>query len=121
MASVARTDLSKSEKDELCCVYSALVLHDSGADITADSLQKIITASGNTVEKYWPALFARSLKGLDLAGVLGSVGTGSAGSAPAPSSAPQETKKEEEKPAETKKDDDDDALAGGIGFGDDEW
>lgn len=34
MASVARTDLSKTEKDELCCVYSALVLNDSGADIT---------------------------------------------------------------------------------------
>ncbi|OMJ76176.1 hypothetical protein SteCoe_24511 [Stentor coeruleus] len=120
MASVARTDLSKTEKDELCCVYSALILNDSGADITAESLQKIITASGNTVEKYWPTLFARSLKGLDLAGVLGSIGTGSVGPTPV-ASAPQETKKEEEKPAETKKDDDDDALAGGIGFGDDEW
>ncbi|OMJ82515.1 hypothetical protein SteCoe_16804 [Stentor coeruleus] len=120
MASVARTDLSKTEKDELCCVYSALILNDSSADITAESLQKIITASGNTVEKYWPVLFARSLKGLDLAGVLGSIGTGSASAAPVVSVA-QETKKEEEKPAETKKDDDDDALAGGIGFGDDEW
>jgi ribosomal protein L12E/L44/L45/RPP1/RPP2 len=55
--------------------------------------------------------------------VLGSVGTGSAGAAPV-ASAPQETKKEAEKPAETKKEkeEEDDALAGGIGFGDDdEW
>lgn len=34
MASVSRTDLSKSEHDELSCVYSALILHDEGVEIT---------------------------------------------------------------------------------------
>ena len=34
MASVARADLAKSEHDELCCVYSALILHDEGVEIT---------------------------------------------------------------------------------------
>ena len=34
MASVARTDLSKTEHDELCCIYSALILHDESVEVT---------------------------------------------------------------------------------------
>ena len=129
MASVARTELTKSEHDELCCVYSALVLHDDGLEITvvymqADKLQKVITASGNNVEKYWPNLFANAVKGQDVAGLLMGVGAGAPTGAA--TTAAQPVKDEETKPDDTKKndkeDDDDDALAGGIGFGDDdEW
>lgn len=36
MASIPRADLSKSEHDELCCVYSALLLHDQGADLSVN-------------------------------------------------------------------------------------
>lgn len=34
MASVEATALSKSDHDELCCSYAALMLHDDGVEIT---------------------------------------------------------------------------------------
>lgn len=34
MAGVALANLSKTEHDELCCIYSALILHDEAMDIT---------------------------------------------------------------------------------------
>ena len=124
MASVARADLSKSEHDELCCVYSALILHDEGVEITvsltqSDKIQKIVTASGNSIEKYWPSLFAKAIQGQNLASLLGSVGSGSVSAAPATTAAApkaEETKVEKKE----EKADEEDALAGGIGFGDDE-
>lgn len=128
MASVARADLSKTEHDELCCVYAALILHDEDVEITviltqSDKILKIVTASGNNIEKYWPTLFAKALKGQNITGLLGSVGSGSVSAGPAVVSQPTAAKAEEPK-VEAKKEekDDDDALAGGIGFGDDdEW
>ena len=46
----------------------------------------MIKASGNTVEGYWPGLFAKALKGQDIAKLLSNVGSGApaaAGAAPA--------------------------------------
>jgi hypothetical protein len=34
MATVARAELSKTEHDELCCVYAALILHDEVVEVT---------------------------------------------------------------------------------------
>lgn len=79
-----------------------------------------MTASGNNVEKYWPSLFAKALKGQDLAALLSSLGSGAVSAAPAQ----VVQTKAEEKPVEAKKEEkeDEDVLAGGIGFGDDdEW
>lgn len=89
--------LSKAEHDELCCVYAGLLLHDDKSEITADKLNKVITASGNTVESYYPDFFAKYFKSVDLDKLIQSVGSG-----PAPttsSSAPTNTteKKEEKK------------------------
>ena len=63
MASVDPKTLSKAEKDELCCSYAALMLHDDKLEITAEKLNKIIKASGNEVDAYWPMLFAKALGG----------------------------------------------------------
>ena len=86
-------------------------------------MQKIITASGNNVEKFWPTLFAKAVAGQNLESLLSNAGSGSVSAAPAVSSSA--AKVEETKPVEAKKEEkveDDDALAGGIGFGDDdEW
>ena len=63
MASVEASTLSKQEHDELCCAYAALLLHDGELEVTGDRLAKVIKASGNDVEPYWPTLFAKALKG----------------------------------------------------------
>ena len=36
----------------------------------------MIKASGNTVEGYWPGLFAKALKGQDISALLSNVGSG---------------------------------------------
>ena len=64
----------------------------------------MVKASGNTVEGYWPGLFAKALKGQDIGALLANVGSvggggaaagGDAGAADAGAAAA----KEEEKPS----------------------
>ena len=71
--------LTKAEHDELCCVYAGLLLFDDKVEITADKLNKVITASGNTVEAYYPEFFAKFLASTDLNALLNNVGSGPAG------------------------------------------
>ncbi len=91
--------ISKPEHDELCCVYAGLLLFDDGAEITAEKIQKIVEASGNKVDGYYPEFFAKYLSKADIKSMLNA--TPAAGAAPA-GAAPAE-KKEEKK--EEKKDD----------------
>jgi len=46
-------------KNELACVYAALILHDEGMEITSENIAKILKASGIETEAYWPNLFAK--------------------------------------------------------------
>lgn len=46
-----------SDVPDLLCTYAALILNDEGAPITADSIQKLITAAKGEVEPYYPKLF----------------------------------------------------------------
>merc|ERR1712151_1183236 len=99
MASVEAKSLSQAEHDELCCSYAALMLHDDGVEITAEKLSKVIKDSGNTVEPYWPMLFAKALKSADIGDMLTQVASagpaGGAGPAAAGPAAAAEEKKEE--------------------------
>ena len=69
-------------------------------------MNKIIKASGNEVEPYWPGLFAKALEGQDIAALLTNVGSGSAGGAAAGGdagagdAAPAKEEKKEEEPEE---------------------
>ena len=49
--------VSDSERSELLATYAALILHDDKAPITADNIQKLITAAGAEIEPYYPKLF----------------------------------------------------------------
>merc|ERR1711898_58156 len=116
MASVEASKLPKADKDELCCSYAALMLHDDGLEITAEKLNKVIKASGNTVEPYWPMLFAKALKSANVGDLLtqvASAGPAAGGAAAAGPAAAAEEKKEE------KKDEEEDVDMGGL-FGDDD-
>jgi len=62
--------LSKSEHDEACCSFAALILQDSGADITGEAISAIVKASGNEVEAYWAPLFAGLLSKVDVSELI---------------------------------------------------
>merc|ERR1712232_1240663 len=86
MASKEASKLSQAEHDELCCSYAALMLHDDGLEITSEKLSAVIKASGNTVEPYWPMLFAKALKSANVGDLLtqvASAGPASGGGAAA--------------------------------------
>merc|ERR1712014_94402 len=120
MANVDVEKLSKDDKDELVCTYAALLLHDSKLEITGEKLNKVIKASGNTVEPYWPGLFAKALEGQDINSLLsnvGSAGPAAGGAAPAGGAAAEEAPKEEKKKEEEPEEDVD---MGGL-FGDDDY
>ena len=121
--------ISKAEHDELCCVYPGLLLFDEGMEITADKIQKIIKASGNTVDDYYPEFFAKYLAKADIKSML-TVAPAAGGAAPAKEEHHEDDKKggkkddkkggkkedkkkekEKEKPKQEEEDDD-------VGFGD---
>ncbi|XP_076437916.1 large ribosomal subunit protein P1-like [Babylonia areolata] len=107
-----------ASKDELACVYAALILADDQVAVTADKLTTILKAAGVSVEPYWPSLFAKALEGISIKELVSNVGS-SAGAAPAPAAggaapaagaAPAEEKKEEKKEESEESDED-------MGFG----
>lgn len=97
-------EIDKQQHDELCCTYAALILHDEKIEITTQQLKKVIEASGNKVDAFWPSLFAKALAGININSLM----SGSSASAPPivsssaapPAAAPE--KKKEEKPAAKK-------------------
>ena len=44
-------------------------------------MQKVIKASGNEVEPYWPSLFAKALKGQNIEELLSNISSGPVGGA----------------------------------------
>lgn len=109
MASVDVSQLSKQEHDELCCAYAALLLHDGELEITVsvppclslpfqgDKLAKVIKASGNEIEPYWPSLFAKALKGQNIEELLSNIGSAPVAAGPvsvAPAAEEKGAKKE---------------------------
>jgi len=122
---VAFHQLDKQTHDEYACTFAALILSDEGLDITAEKIKKLVEASGNKVEGFWPGLYAKALHGRNVGELLSG-----GGGAPAPaggaaaggaghSAAPADTKKPEPaKPKDEPKKEDDD-MGGPIGlFGD---
>ena len=83
-------------------------------------MTKIIKASGNEVEPYWPMLFAKALKGQDVGALLANIGSAGGGGAAAGPAADTPAAAAAEEPEEKKKDDEpEDVDMGGL-FGDDD-
>jgi len=108
-------------RDELACVYSALILQDDEVAITAEKIQTILKAANVDVEPYWPGLFAKALEGVDVKGLITNIGSG-AGSGPAVAAAPaasggaaaKEDKKEDKKKKEEPEEEEDDDMGFGL-------
>merc|ERR1712238_330506 len=118
MAHRAPSALKAEEKDRLVCTYAALLLHDGELEISEDKLNKVIKASGNAVEGYWPGLFCKALKGQDITKILSNVGSAPAAPAAAGPAGAAAAAPVEEKKAEVEEDVDMGDLFGG---GDDDY
>ena len=80
-------------------------------------MSKVIKASGNEVEPYWPMLFAKALKNANVDELLTNVASaGSGGAGPAAAGAAAE----EAPAAEEKKEETEDVDMGGLFGGDDD-
>jgi ribosomal protein L12E/L44/L45/RPP1/RPP2 len=61
-------------------------------------LAKVIKASGNDIEPYWPSLFAKALKGQNIEDLLSNIGSAPVAASAAPvQAAAGDAKKEPEK------------------------
>ena len=76
----------------------------------------MIKASGNSVESYWPGLFAQALGQADVGDLIENLGAGAPAAAPAGDAAEE---KVEEAPKEEKKEEVEDVAIAGV-FDDDE-
>ena len=80
--------MDKTAHDEACAVYAALILHDSGAEISSDKMSEIVKASGNTIDAYWCPMFAGLLAKADISELIlknsAPGGGGGGGGAPPP-------------------------------------
>ncbi|VDH95299.1 large ribosomal subunit protein P1-like [Mytilus galloprovincialis] len=108
-----------ASKDELACVYAALILADDEVAVTAEKLKTILKASNVSVEPYWPGLFSKALESVNvkelITNISSGVGAAPAGGAPAAAAEAAPAKgadKKEEKKAEESDDSD-----GDMGFG----
>ena len=122
---MAFQNLDKATHDEFACTFAALILHDDNVEITADKIKKLVEASNNKVESYWPALYAKALAGRKVDDLLSGGGaaapsTGAGASAPAAGAGAGAAPAKEEKKKEEKKEEEADVGLGGGLFGDDE-
>jgi len=98
--------ITKEGHDEACVTYATLILNDAGLEVTAENIEKIVKASGNSVESYWPSLFAGIVAKGDLNELIGRVsapgsggnggGAGGAGGADGEEEEVEEEEEEEE-------------------------
>lgn len=92
--------MADENKNEMACVYAALVLHDSGLPIDEDKIKALTEAANVKVEPYWPGLFANVAKNVKMEDLISNIGAApapGAGAAAAGGAAEAEAPKEEEK------------------------
>jgi len=80
---MAFSGVTGSAKEDLVVSLAILALHDGGVAVTADNINSVISASGNTVAGYWGALYSKVLAGRNIDDLLLKPGAGGAGPAPA--------------------------------------
>jgi large subunit ribosomal protein LP1 len=94
-----------SDKEALVTSLAAILLADVSAEVTAENISSVVSASGNKVAAYYPDIFVNVIEkagGVDKFFQKPGGGGGSAapaasagGAAPAPAAAPAKPKEEE--------------------------
>ena len=111
-----------ASKEELACVYAALILHDAKLEITAPALTKIIEAAHVKVPAYLPTLFASMLANKNLedllfaGGAVAAAPVAAAGAAPAsaPAAESHDDKKKEEEKKKKEEEEEEEMDMGGL-------
>ena len=112
------SEMNKEQHDETCAALAAICLADG--ELTGDNISKIIAASGNEVEVYWPMLIGKIFSDKTAAEIIatmqgGSGGGGGGGGGGGDGGGEAEEEKEEEKEEEEEID-----MGGGDMFGGDD-
>merc|ERR1712203_713743 len=71
--------LDQGTKDQMAVVFSILLLHDNGQEVTEDSIVDILAKAGLKVEPYWAGLFLGAIGGKDISEFLTVSGGGCGG------------------------------------------
>lgn len=103
--------------DQLACTYAALLLHDSGIEITGDKIAAAVSAAGLEVRPTLPALFAGffSRKSVsDLMTAAASSGSAAPAAAAAASAGAAPAAAAPAKKEEKKKEESDDEMGMGL-------
>ena len=98
-------EVSGGDKEALVTSLAAILLADVSAEVTAENISSVVSASGNKVAAYYPDIFVNVIEkagGVDKFFQKPGGGGGSAapaasagGAAPAPAAAPAKPKEEE--------------------------
>ncbi|MGM0405644.1 MAG: 50S ribosomal protein P1 [Thermoplasmatota archaeon] len=97
-------------------VYSALVLHSAGKDITEDAIEKILEAAGIEPDESRIKALTASLEEVDIEDAIKEgIAMPSAGAAPAPEKEEKEEEEEEEEEEERDEEKEKEEAAAGLG------
>ncbi|KAK8799232.1 hypothetical protein WA171_006085 [Blastocystis sp. BT1] len=116
--------VAPAEHDEVVCALATLLLADGGVKVETAMIEKVLKATNNTVEPYWPMLFAKYLGEKDISELLLKPSCGAAAPVAAAAAAEGEAaeEKKEEKKEEEEEEEDIDMSGGGLfGDDDDDW
>eukprot|EP00834_Sanchytrium_tribonematis_P002733 NODE_90_length_21577_cov_0.697691.p17 type:complete len:107 gc:universal NODE_90_length_21577_cov_0.697691:9624-9944(+) len=96
------------------CALAALILQDSGIDVTSEGILSILKVAKVEVEPIWANIFSKALDGVDVKELLSNFSSAPApgGGAPAAGGQGAAPAAEEKKEEEAKEESDDD-----MGFG----
>ena len=97
-------------------VYTAMLLHKAGKDITEDAVKAVLTAAGVTVDEARVKALVAALEGVDIAEAIKNAAMAApvaAAPAAAAGDAPKEEKKEEKSAEDDKKAEE--SAAAGLG------
>ena len=78
-------------------IYSAMLLHSAGKEISEENLKKVLTAAGVKADDARIKALTASLDGVDIEEAIKSAAVATVAAAPASSEAPSKGKKEEKK------------------------
>ena len=61
-----KDDMGSVSKDELACIYAALILVDDDVPVTSEKIATLLNAADVNVESIWPSLYAKALAGINI-------------------------------------------------------